>query len=177
MFSFGEVVVDVVTDLVSCHPMVFVFGHFQFGFDRSEARFHEGIVVAVVGAVHALAERGPSQQSAIPCAGVLAAAIGVVDQIGGRLSLTDRHPQRREYEIFRHGFVEIPTYHRTRITVHQYCQITETATMKRDVGNVTDPQFIDFRRCRRVQQQVGTVPKSVPTVGGFGHKRFRLNRS
>lgn len=44
---------------------VIVFGHFQFGLDRTEAGFHEGVVGALVGAAHALPHRGATQHGAI----------------------------------------------------------------------------------------------------------------
>ena len=73
------VVSEVAGDLVSGLSAVMVFGHFQFGLDGAEAGFHESIVVAVGRAAHALAHLGSSQNSAIRVAGVLAAAIAVMD--------------------------------------------------------------------------------------------------
>ena len=54
MLSFAAVVLDVVSDLAPCESMVSILGHFEFGLDGSKARFHEGIVVAVIGSVHTL---------------------------------------------------------------------------------------------------------------------------
>ena len=68
--------------------VVLVGGHFEFAFDRSEAGFHEGVVVAVGCAAHALTDAGAAQHRAVTSAGVLSAAIAVMNQAvverGGR---------------------------------------------------------------------------------------------
>ena len=79
VFSIGVVVVEVVGDFTLCGPLVVIFGHFEFGLDGSEARFHEGVVVAVVGAVHALPEVSAAQEAAVASAGILTATIGVMN--------------------------------------------------------------------------------------------------
>jgi len=56
MFAAVKVVVNVFGDLAARRPAVLVFGHFQLGLEGSKARFHEGVVVAVVSAAHALTE-------------------------------------------------------------------------------------------------------------------------
>jgi hypothetical protein len=51
----------------------------QFGFDRSKGAFCKGVVVAVTGGTHALAQPGEGEQSAGISGCVLAASIGMED--------------------------------------------------------------------------------------------------
>jgi len=86
-----------------------VFGHFEFGLDGSEARFDEGVVIAVVGAAHALADRGAAEHGPVAMTGVLAAAIAVMNQTGRRLSGTDRLVQGLENDGLAHLLGEGPS--------------------------------------------------------------------
>src|SRR5829696_636916 len=90
----GEVAGDVLPGLTA----VLVFGHFEFGLDGAEAGFHEGVVVAVSGPAHALAKFRSAENGVISLAGVLPAAIAVVDQTGGRLPIADGMGQGIEDE-------------------------------------------------------------------------------
>ena len=74
--------VVVVSDVVryffaSCFEIV-VGIHFKLSLDGSKAALHEGVVVAVIGATHALFDLPLLEQSTIVLACVLAATIGVV---------------------------------------------------------------------------------------------------
>ena len=57
MSTFYVVVRDVGFDIAGGFFDAVVFGHFEFVLDRSKARFHEGIVIAVIGSGHALTMR------------------------------------------------------------------------------------------------------------------------
>ncbi len=48
------VVGEVAGDILSGESAVVVFGHFEFGLDGSEARFHEGVIVWIISTAHAL---------------------------------------------------------------------------------------------------------------------------
>src|SRR6476660_8589998 len=85
----GEVAGDVLSGLAA----VLVFGHFEFGLDGAKAGFHEGVVVAVSGPAHAFAKRRAAEDGPIVLAGVLPAAVAVVDQTRGRLPIADRMGQ------------------------------------------------------------------------------------
>ena len=61
------VVGDVGRDLSPRGSDVLVVGHFEFGLDGSEARFHEGVVVAVAGAAHALTDVRAAQDRSVLC--------------------------------------------------------------------------------------------------------------
>src|SRR4051794_33403850 len=96
----GEVAGDVVAGLAA----VLVFGHFEFGLDGAEAGFHKGVVVTIGGPAHALAELGAAENGSVLLAGVLPAAVAVMDQTGSRLPITDGVAQRIE-DATRHGVV------------------------------------------------------------------------
>src|SRR5438477_10527443 len=98
MFAFCVVVGEVLADFALGGPLVVIFGHFEFGLDGSKTRFHEGVVVAVVGAVHALPEVSAAQEAAVASAGILAAAIGMMKQAGRRLTIANGDPKRSQQE-------------------------------------------------------------------------------
>ena len=74
------IVSDVLAYFFLCNPLVLVRCHFQLRFDRSKTRFHERVVIAIVGATHALFHARSTKHLAVLFAGVLSAAIGVVDE-------------------------------------------------------------------------------------------------
>ncbi len=88
----GIVVSDVVGDLLACDPLARVGAHLQFHLDAAEARLHEGIVVAVVGAAHALQHARAGQHAAVLGARILPPAVGVMHQVGRRPAQRNRGP-------------------------------------------------------------------------------------
>jgi len=78
MSAFEIIVADVLSDLFSCLPTVFIIGHFEFGFDRSEATFHECVVVAIARTTHALKSSRTTQDRGIFVAGILTATVAVM---------------------------------------------------------------------------------------------------
>ena len=170
MFSFEIVVGDVVADLSPGRTLVLVFGHFEFRLEGSEAGFHEGVVVAVVGAAHALADVCAAQDGSIAGAGVLAATVGVLDQTRCRLTFADAGLQDRDHEVFGHGLGEVPAHEASREAVHQCREVAELTARQRHVGDVADPQWVDRGECRQIEQQVRAVSQSVPAVGRPGHE-------
>ena len=117
------VVSEVAGDLVSGLSAVMVFGHFQFGLDGAEAGFHEGVVVAVGGPAHALAELGSAQNGAISMAGVLAAAIAVVDESRRWLPVTDGLLEGFEDERVGHLLGQAPADDAARAQVEDESQV------------------------------------------------------
>ena len=142
MFSVEVVVRDVLADLSPCRSMMFVFGHLEFGLECSEARFHERIVITIVGAVHALSDTRPSKDRAIPSACILAATIGVVDHHRCRLTLSYRGPESGDHQFFRHRLIELPSNDPSGIPVHEDREIAKSTVRQRDVTDVADPQIV-----------------------------------
>ena len=80
--AFKVVVADELCEFASGFLAVFVFGHLQFVLDRSKAGFGKRVVVAVVGAAHALLHLRPGKRLAVFPASVLSAAVAVTNQSG-----------------------------------------------------------------------------------------------
>ena len=53
-------------------------------------------------------------------------------------------------------------------------QVGKAAVHERNVSNVGDPDLIDVRWRRSIEEQVGAVPQRVTAVGGAGHEPLLL---
>src|SRR3970040_2013484 len=76
----GVIVSDVVRDFLACDLAAPVRFHFQLRFERAKTGLHEGVVVALVGATHALQHARTGQHPAVLCARVLASPVGMVNE-------------------------------------------------------------------------------------------------
>ena len=103
MLSFEVVVGEVGTDLFQGCPMVFIFGHFQLGLDGSEARFNEGVVVAVACTAHALISQRAATRRGIPCLRIVRHD-RCDESIEGLGCSTNRHRECGQYQGFGHIF-------------------------------------------------------------------------
>src|SRR5437868_11529772 len=117
----GEVAGDVLAGLAA----VLVFGHFEFGLDGAETGFHEGVVVAISGPAHALAKLRSTKDGPILLAGVLPAAIAVMDQTRSWLPTADRMGQGIQDERFGHLFSQAPAHNAARTQVENQSQISK----------------------------------------------------
>lgn len=108
VFSVEVVVGDVLADLTPGGSMMFVFGHFEFCLERSKTRFHEGIVITVAGAVHALSGACPAEDGTITAAGILTSSIRVVNQIWFWLSFSDGGLECGNHQFLRHHLIQMP---------------------------------------------------------------------
>src|SRR6266566_5571390 len=108
------VIGEVAGDVLPGQAAVLVFGHFEFGLDGAETGFHEGVVVAVSGPAHALAKLRSAEDGPIVLAGVLPAAVAVMDQTGGWLPIADRMGQCIQDERFGHLLGQTPADDATR---------------------------------------------------------------
>ena len=143
----------------------FVGCEFQFSLDGSESRFHKCVVVAIAGTAHALIHFCAVKQLAVLLAGILAATIGVVNQIRWRLPAGNGVMQSAHDQWLTHVTFQCPADDATRTQIHQHRQVAPPF-YQRDVRNVTDPNPIQFRRVSKVTQQIFVVAKLVSTVGG-----------
>jgi hypothetical protein len=115
-----EIVVgDVRFDFFERGGVVFVFGHFEFRLEGSEARFHECVVVTVVRTTHALPHLGAAEHTAVLGTGVLAATVGMVHQARTRLSRPDGRRQGVQDELLGHVLDQLPADDASRKTIHQ----------------------------------------------------------
>jgi hypothetical protein len=175
--SFGVVVGEVAGDFGAGVVAVIVFGHFEFGLDGPEAGFHEGVVVAVSGAAHALLAGGSAENISIVVAGVLSAAIAVMNQTRRRLATGNGFTEGVADEFFGHAFRERPADDASRAEIEQGGEIGEAVDLQGQVGDVGEPDSIEERGGSRPLQEVGIVAEGVLGVGGAGLVGLGLNGS
>ena len=118
---------------------------------------------------------GAAEHGAIGVAGVLAAAVAVMNQAWRRLPVADRVLQGIEHERLGHLLGQAPADDAARTEIEHQSQIGKGRFFQRDVGDVGDPHAIELRGRRRPLKEVGTVAQRVPTVGGLGLEGLRLN--
>src|SRR5215470_6015658 len=102
------IVAQILVDLCLGGTQVRVALHFEFGFDRAEARLHERIVVAVVRAAHALLHAGPPKHVAVVATSILSSPIAMVDQAGLWLPPAESLPQSGQHQSPGHLLVQFP---------------------------------------------------------------------
>lgn len=122
---------------------VFVFGHLELGLDSTEAGFHESVVIAVGSAAHALANARTAHHGTKSMAGVLAAAITVVDQTWCGLSITNGVLQRLKDEAVSHIIGELPADDSPGEQVHGQAEVGKAIGPKRNVRDIGNPNLID----------------------------------
>ena len=119
MFSFEVVVANGRSEFPLGGVATGVSRRFEFAFDRAEARFHKGVVVAVARAAHALTDARTSQNRSVAVAGVLATVIAVVNCLLAECSFTHDSMKHLEDQFFGHVGSQIPSDDASRETVHQ----------------------------------------------------------
>ena len=118
MSTFNVVVRDVGFDIASGFFDAVVFGHFEFLLDRSKARFHEGIVVTVIGSGHTLTHTSSLKNLSVLLGRVLTATISVMNQTRVWLPIGNGVAERLRYEFFCHVLIHVPAYNSARVQVH-----------------------------------------------------------
>ena len=103
---------------------------------------------------------GAAEHGAIVVAGVLAAAVAVMDQAGRRLPVADGLLQGVEDERLGHVLGQAPADDAARAEIEHQGQIGKGSFLERDVGDVGDPDAIELRGRRRPLKEVGTVAQA-----------------
>ena len=110
----------------------------ELGFKRAEERFHAGVVVAVARRAHAGEHLMVLEQLAIIGAGILAAAVGMVQEARRRSapaqSALERLLDERSFEVVSRG----PAHDLAAAQVHDGGQI-KPALIGLDIGDVGEP--------------------------------------
>ena len=101
-FDVGE---QVVPGLIPCFVANLMH---EFGFDRAKAAFHRCVIPAISLSAHGLDHPGCVDELAVIGGGVLAAAIGMVDQARRRLLPLDGHGQGRDGQFRPHVIAHCP---------------------------------------------------------------------
>ena len=140
----------------------------EFIFKSAPEGFHESIIVAVGFAAHAGLDASLVELSAIFGTGVLAAAIGMMQEAlrRKRLTMFKSHLEGLEWqrglEVFLHG----PADDFTAVEVHDGREV-EPSLPGRNEGNISDPDLIDATGGSSIREPVGSDRIIMTTVGGL----------
>jgi len=96
----------------------------EFGLQGAEEALHRGVVPAVAATTHAGADASAGEQLPIAAAGVLAAAVGVMEEAPGGAASHERHVQGGADERGGRGAAHRPPNHAPRGEVKNHGQIT-----------------------------------------------------
>jgi len=138
-----------------------------FGFEGAPEALDKGVVVAVAFATHAAGQAGLGQRLAVLQGGVLHAAVGVVDELGGGAAMPEGLLQGGRAK----GGVEVvgagPADDAAAVQIEERGDVEE-ALLGRNVGDVGDPDLVDTGDQRLVPEQIGGDGSAVAAVGGAG---------
>ena len=112
-----------------------------FPLQSLQKTFAAGVVVRIRRAAHARNHSMPFENGAIVFAGILHAAIGMMDQTGCRLSRGDGLFQCGQRETTGQGLLQRPTHDLARKSVKDHRQVDEFG-FQSNVGDVSHPQLI-----------------------------------
>jgi hypothetical protein len=98
----------------------------EFGFDRAKAAFHWRVIPAISLPAHGLDHPGCIEDLAVTGGGVLAAAIGMVNEAWRRLLALDGHRQGRDGQFRPHVVTHRPANDLPREKIKHDSQIEPT---------------------------------------------------
>ena len=155
----------------------------EFGFDRAKAAFHRGIALrrllhrasldgasnrlrpAISLPAHGLDHPGRIEDLAVIGGGVLAAAIGMMDQAWRRLLALDGHGQGRDRQVRAHVVTHRPANDLSGEKIEHDSQI-EPSFLGWDIGYVSEPDLIKPLGGEFPGEPVGGNGPIVAAVGG-----------
>ena len=159
----------------SCGP---VRVHRQFSFQRRKEALRDRVVPTIPTPAHARGDGGGAEQGPVVLAGVLHAAIGVMDHPGHWVPVAERHQQRIAGQFPFERVSHRPTHHASRAQVEDNGQVDQ-AFARRDVGNIGRPDVIrawDTRHRKLSVQHVRRDGIRMRRIGGHA-KRSRSLRT
>ena len=113
----------------------------EFGFDRAKAALHWSVIPAISFPAHGLDHLNCIEELAVAGGGILAAAIGMMDQAGRRLLPLDGHGQCRDRQIRPHVVTHRPADDLPCEKIEHDSQI-EPSFLGWDIGDVSEPDLI-----------------------------------
>lgn len=137
----------------------------QFQFQRGKEAFRDRVVPAVALVAHAGDDPVLGEQRAIVIAGVLDAAIRVMQQTRARTPSAQCHAERAQREIDVKRLAHRPADAAARGEIQHRGQV-EPALPGRDVGNVADPDPIHLGHVELAIEESGRDPIHVLRIGG-----------
>lgn len=136
----------------------------QFCLERGKEAFHRRVVVDVTRAAHATRDF-VRQELQISVAGVLFAAVRMMEQVAAGLATGQRHLQR----VARQAVVQVgshaPADNQTRVNVHNDSQV-EPTLHRGNKRNVSQPLAIGRWTREILGQQVWRDRQVMPRLGG-----------
>src|SRR2546426_1828385 len=113
----------------------------ELDLQRREETLSHGIVPAIAAAAHAAHDSVLGQDALVVAAGVLTAAIGMMEQPLRRAPARQGHPERVEREVVRDALVHRPADGEARTEIEDHRQVEPTLA-RRNVGDVGDPRLV-----------------------------------
>jgi hypothetical protein len=126
----------------------------EFLFKGAPEGFHGGVVIAAGFTAPGGEGLALSQRVAKSSAGVLAAAVGMKDQLWRRLAMSLSHVPGREDQLGVAILVHRPADDPTAIEVHNAGQV-KPAFLSADVGDVADPELVGSTGSGQLGQAIG----------------------
>ena len=137
------------------------------GFEGCPEGFHEGVVVAVAFAAHALRDAAQCQLTAELQTGVLHAAVGMMDErVSVRAFPLQRQLQRGRAEARFQSVEDVPCHDLAGAQIQRGAQISP-AFRGLDRGDVRNPNLVRQGGRGRVAQDVRREGAAVAAVGRF----------
>src|SRR5216683_2348356 len=137
----------------------------QFDFECGEKTFRHRVVPAIAFTAHAALDAVYRQQLLILVAGVLAAAIRVVQQTLRRLAVLQCHLEGVEHDTAFEPFAQRPADHSAREQIEDYRQVQPTLEGPH-ISNVGDPAAVGCGHCKPPLQQILLNWHAVPGISG-----------
>jgi len=137
----------------------------QFLFEGAPERFHGGVVVTVAFPAHGRECMAAGQSVTEITTGILAATVGVEDQLGSRLAVSQSHIPSREDELGVDVLAHGPADDAATEAVHNAGQV-EPAFLCVDVSDVADPDLVGCGGGRQVGQAIGSNGMVMVAVSG-----------
>src|SRR5690349_8042909 len=137
----------------------------EFDFERGEKTFRHRVVPAIAFTAHAALDAVYRQQLLILVAGVLAAAIRVMQQTLRRMAVLQRHLQGVQHDAAFEPFAERPANHAAREQIDDYRQVQPTLQGPQ-IGNVCDPAPVGGGHGKLPVQQILLNRQAMPGISG-----------
>src|SRR5215469_5687355 len=137
----------------------------QFDFERGEKTFRHRVIPAITFTAHAALYAVYRQQLLILAAGVLAAAIRVMQQTLRRMAVLQCHLQGVQRDAAIEPFAERPADHAAREQIDDYRQVQPTLQSPQ-IANVCDPAAVGGGHCKLPVQQILLNRQAMPGISG-----------
>src|SRR3989449_590815 len=135
----------------------------ELDLQRREETLGHGVVPTIAPAAHAAHDPVLGQDALVVAAGVLTAAIGMMEQPLRRAPARQGHPERVEREVVRDALVHRPADGEARTEIEDHRQVEPTLA-RRNVGDVGDPRLVRPSTLELPRQDVGGDGKRMPRL-------------